>query len=939
MRSDAFRGEPPVITDPRDFDQGSGSLPERILFNHRRLVLVLCCLVTALLGLQAAKLRLNARFDKMVPTRHPYVVNYTQNRQDLQGVGNAIRIAVETTSGTVFDAKYLEMLRRINDEVFLIPGVDRPYMKSLWTPSTRWLSVTEEGLEGGPVIPDDYDGSAQSLEQVRANVERSGEIGQLVAANYKSTVLFVPLLDRDPQTGRSLDYRRLSTAVEQIRANYQAQGLRLHVTGFAKIVGDLIAGLQAVLLFFAIAIGIAVIVLYWYARCLRSAMLVILCSLGAVAWLLGLLPTLGYELDPYSMLVPFLVFAIGVSHGAQKMNGIMRDIGRGTHKLVAARYTFRRLFLAGLTALLAAAAGFGVLVLIPIRVIQDLAITASIGVGVLIFTNLIMLPILLSYVGVSPRAARKSLEAELSETEPDRAHPRHVLLHALTHFTQGKWAAVALISAGALGTGAFVYSQQLRVGDLDPGAPELRPDSRYNRDNAFMTANYAASSDILVVLVKTPLYRCSAYNTVAAVDALEWKLQQLPGVVSTLSFAGVSRRSAAGLNEGSLKWYDVPRTQAVLNATTTRASRELLNHNCDLLSLYSFLRDHKAATLESVVAEVEAFAARNNTDELKFLLAAGNAGFEAATNIVVERASHQMLWLVYAAIVALCFVTFRSWRAVLCAVLPLVLTSILCEALMVMLGIGVKVATLPVIALGVGIGVDYALYVLTVALAHLRQGATLTEAYYRSLLFTGKVVVLAGVTLSVAVATWAFSPIKFQADMGLLLAFMFVWNMLGTLILLPALARVLLQPRAMTKNAGEDGGRHGATRWRVESKVGDMQRTRAADAACRGGARERGGARRRYRLQAPVGQHSEVQHRSPRGGTFSGIGRRHQRGRRRSELRQRLHFSAPGPALRAGLDLQNCGREGQRSRLVRSPLQSRQRQRQPNPGELRVGGT
>jgi uncharacterized protein len=156
---------------------------------------------------------------------------------------------------------------------------------------------------------------------------------------------------------------------------------------------------------------------------------------------------------------------------------------------------------------------------------------------------------------------------------------------------------------------------------------------------------------------------------------------------------------------------------------------------------------------------------------------------------------------VYGAVVLLCFITFRSWRAVVVAVLPLVLTSFLAEALMVALGMGVKVATLPVIALGVGIGVDYALYILSVTLAQLREGKSLSESYYRALLFTGKVVMLTGVTLAAGVITWIASPIKFQADMGLLLAFMFLWNMLGALVLLPALAHFLLKRQV---HAAED---------------------------------------------------------------------------------------------------------------------------------------
>ena len=784
-----------VIADLNKFDQRSGTFAERLLFNNRLAITLICLLITLVLGYQALGLSLNAAYEKMIPSGHPYIANFLENRKQLAGMGNTLRIAVEAKKGAIFDADYLNTVRQLSDEVFLIPGVDRPYMKSLWAPAVRWTGVTEDGLDGGPVIPDDFDGSPQSLEQVRINVERSGEIGQLVAANYKSSIILVPLQEKIAETGERIDYHRLSQSIEQLRAKYESDKIAIHVTGFAKVVGDLIDGLKQVLVFFAAAIAICTAVLFWYTRCLRSTLLVVLCSMVAVVWLLGLLPTLGYELDPYSVLVPFLVFAIGMSHGAQKMNGIMQDIGRGTHRLVAARYTFRRLFLAGMTALLADAVGFAVLMVIDIQVIQDLAITASMGVAVLIFTNLVLLPILLSYTGVSPAAAQRSLRDELQERD-DRAHKKHPFWAFLDLFTRRPWATVAVTLGLVLGGVGLAVSTQLKIGDTDPGAPELRPDSRYNRDNAFIVANYAASSDVYIVMVKTPQYACAHYSTLHTLDALERELQQLPGVETTSSLAGLAKTANAGMNEGRLKWFEMPRSQDMLNSIITRAPREMFNQNCDLLTLYAYLKDHKADTLTSVVNTVEAFAAKYGTDDIRILNAAGNAGVEAATNIVVKKANTQMLFLVYAAVIVLAFITFRSWRAVVCAVVPLMVTSVLCEALMVGLNIGVKVATLPVIALGVGIGVDYALYVMTVTLTHLKAGMTLSQAYYKALIFTGKVVVLTGITLGIAVATWAWSPIKFQADMGILLAFMFVWNMLGALILLPALAHFLLRPKA-----------------------------------------------------------------------------------------------------------------------------------------------
>jgi predicted RND superfamily exporter protein len=774
------------------FDPRSGSLIERALFNHRRVVLLLCALVTALLAWQAGKLQLNASFDKTIPSQHSYIVNFLQHQNDLTGLGNAVRIAVESPSGSIYDAKYLDTLRAISDEVFLLPGVARNQMKSLWTPTTRWVGVTEDGLEGGPVIPDGYDGSPASLEQLRANIARSGEIGQIVALDGRSSVIYVPLLARDAQ-GRALDYGGFAQRLEALRAKHQ--GVRIHVTGFAKIVGDLIDGVQAVLVFFAVAVAIAALMVVAFTRCVRSTLLVVSASLVAVVWQLGLLPTFGYTLDPYSILVPFLVFAIGMSHGAQKMNGIMQDIGRGLPKLVAARFTFRRLFVAGLTALLADAVGFAVLLVIDIQAIRELAVAASVGVAVLIFTNLILLPILLSYTGVSAKAAQRSLRAE-------SAQARHRMWGLLDRFTGRHWATGAVVVGALLMVAGFGVSRHLAIGDLDPGAPELRADSRYNRDVAFLNAAYGASSDVLAVMVATPEGQCSRYETLNKVDALEWQLRQLDGVESTNSLALLNRRVLAGLNEGNPKWYEFLPNQAMLNTVTGGAPRGLYNDPCSLLTLYVYLRDHKAETLARVVDHVEAFAKANDGPHARFLLAAGSAGIEAATNSVVREAWRTMLLLVYGAVVLLALVTFRSWRAVVVAVLPLVLTSVLAEALMVVLGMGVKVATLPVIALGVGIGVDYALYILSVMLAALRAGRSLSESYYHALIFTGRVVLLTGVTLAIGVGTWVASPIKFQADMGLLLAFMFLWNMLGALVLVPALAHFLFKPGAARAAAG-----------------------------------------------------------------------------------------------------------------------------------------
>ena len=248
--------------------------------------------------------------------------------------------------------------------------------------------------------------------------------------------------------------------------------------------------------------------------------------------------------------------------------------------------------------------------------------------------------------------------------------------------------------------------------------------------------------------------------------------------------------------EGNLKWMALARGKVALDNMVLKIPESFQKQVGDLSPILVFLDDHKAETLERVVESVDEFAKENNTETYQFLMAAGNAGIEAATNIEVERALIKLTILVYVVVFLVCLVTYRNLKGAICVVTPLVLTSVLCEALMAKMGIGIKVATLPVIAVGVGIGVDYGIYIYN-RLIYFRdvEGHRLNVAYYRTLNTTGRAVSFTGITLSIGVATWAFSPIKFQADMGFLLTFMFLWNMVGAMVLLPAIARFLWKER------------------------------------------------------------------------------------------------------------------------------------------------
>ena len=450
--------------------------------------------------------------------------------------------------------------------------------------------------------------------------------------------------------------------------------------------------------------------------------------------------------------------------------------------------------------------------LINIRIIQELALTASIGVAVIIFTNLVLLPTLLSYV------RQKNAEA-IRQKQYEKGQKTSLIWSFVASFTRPRVAMFTVIGATLLFAFAWVKSQDMKIGDSQPGVPELRENARYNQDARFITEKFSLGTDVISVIAETAPEACTeSYAVMDAIDRFSWRMANVEGVQKVISLPLVAKVVNAGWNEGNLKWRILPRNPFVMrqNLSGVETGTGLLNRDCSAMPIMVFTEDHKAETIVRVIEAVR--EAREDIfvegldftpsggvmqdlvgqegevceECLRFRLATGNVGVMAATNEEVEAAQTPMLIYVYAAIVLLCLATFRTVLGTLCIVLPLVLVSYLAYSLMAYMGIGLKVNTLPVVALGVGIGVDYGIYIFSRMRGFMLQGMGLNEAYLRTLRLTGRAVFFTAMTLAAGVGTWLFSALQFQADMGVLLAFMFVFNMVGAMILLPALARIFL---------------------------------------------------------------------------------------------------------------------------------------------------
>ncbi|MDB5979160.1 MAG: transporter [Pseudomonas sp.] len=764
-----------------------------LLMAHRRWLLLLFLLLTLVFAGIATRIKLDPGFYKMIPLQHPYMQTFTQYLDAFPGANRVLFNLRWKGEGDIYNKEFLKVLHEASDEVFFIPGVERTRVSSLFTPDTRYVEVTEQGFYGDVVVPARFSGTPQELDVVRRNVARSGVIGRLVQNDLKGALIRADLQEINPQTGRKVDYADVAAALNKIRDKYANAQIEVNVIGFPLLIGDIITGLSSVFVFFLIAFVITTCLLFFYCRSLRLTLLALAVALLPVIWLLGLLPLMGFGIDPMSILVPFLIFSIGVSHAVQMTNAWKLEVLAGADSLTAAHTSFRRIFVPGALALLANALGFAVIMRLQIDSVRELGIMACLGVLLMIITNKMMLPILLSNMRLEDSARRVRV------TKGGR-HPFWWKLSAVTRPGPALWVIGVSLTLLAVGS---VESRKLVVGDIGSGAPELRENSRYNLDNSSIVGHYAIGVDVLTVVVEARKFAgddaCLHYEVMHAVDQFATFMRGVQGVQSVVSVPDLAKIGIAANNEGNPRWAALPRSRQALQqgAEAYNPDIGMNTQGCSAMQVLIYTKNHEGATLHHLTEEIKGYIAQQpvgagNAEfrvDQAFQLAGGNAGVMAATNEAVEAAEIQMLAAIFSAITLMCFVTFRSWKAVLCIIAPLAVVSVLCNALMAFLGIGLKVATLPVVALGVGVGVDYGIYLFERVKHQIdHKGQDLRMAFYEAIRQRGTAAIFTAVTMSIGVATWAFSPLKFQADMGILLAFMFLVNVFGAVLLLPALA-------------------------------------------------------------------------------------------------------------------------------------------------------
>ena len=761
---------------------------EELLFRHRGFVLALLALFTLVSAGFCTRLELDTAVETHLPAEHEYIRTFLDYQEALLGTDRVL-VVLRARQGDIWNVASLRKLKQVTDTLAALPGIDRRTVMSLWTPNVTYMELTEEGLHTEDIVGAEFNAqnlTQEEVQRIRNRVLRGGLNGRLVSSDHTAALVVGSSSATDPETGEKLDRLDLAARLEtELRHKLSDDAYEIHLIGVPTMIGDIASGVKNALLFlFPLGLLIFALLFYFWTRSWRLTVLPLACSLVSLIWQFGFVGLLGYGLDPLTFVIPFVVFLLGAAHGIPQVQVIAERVAAGDDAMATARETFRRLFLPGSLALIATAVAFLVMALIPVHTVRALGVAAAFGIALKIISNLVLLPILVSYGGIDAGVANGAARVrELGAR----------IAGAFDVFARRGPALTTLVVCIALVAVSVWQVRSRHFGDEHPGANELRPDARYNRDGNLFTSRFLHRMDLLSLIVEVPKDSCIDYEVIEYVDRLTWHMQNVSGVDSVMSATPVARYLTAMWNEGNPKWTGIPRNRyALMQAMSSiPAALEVFNADCSVLTVQVFTDDHADQTVRRVTAAARAFRDQNPSDRIRLRLASGGIAVQAATNDVLEAAERPMVLWTCAAAFLLALLGWRSWRAALACCAPLVLGTLLGYAFMTWLGIGVMTSTLPVLVLGIGIGSTFAFYLCDRLHQELAQGADLPDAWRRTLRQTGGAVICMALTLALGCAVWWLSAITGQAETGRLLAFLLPLHGLLALTVLPAVAVML----------------------------------------------------------------------------------------------------------------------------------------------------
>lgn len=768
------------------------------LFDNRRKVLSLVMLVTLYFAWHIPLVKMVSDFADLLPQEHPYIKLHNQIRDNFGGA-NIVILGVEVQDGTIFTDETLARIDRITLALDSVHGVNHNLVTSLTHRNTRKIWLTPDGsIKSSPYFDPHKGGYSETeFSQMKTDVQSNPAVyGLLVSPDLKSAIIKATLNEGE------LDYAKVFAEIQAIRAKEGAAGVRIHATGHPVLVGWVSTYGPQILQIFLYTIIIVIGILVLYTRRLYGILLPTFGMLLTSIWGVGFMGVFDYHLDPLMLVVPFLISARSMSHGIQKVERYFFELELTGTKELAARNTFNSLFRPGALAIVADAAALFLIGLGSVPINDKMAVYASFWALSMVVTVLVTLPMLLALLP-QPR------DVKIRHGFSRRLFPRLAWVTATQTRSRGVlWVCLVIaICAGYLST-------RVVVGEPEPGSPLLYPDHDYNVSSRAINERFPGSEELFIVARTSEKGGLKRPEVLRALDDFQNTMlldPALGGAKGTNNLVGQVHRMT---RNDDPRWAVIPddAQQAgglmftyMMSAPIPGALNQFQDSDDQIANMVFFYKDHTGETIRRAIHMAREWATEvgSKIEGFELQLAGGPVGVTAAINEEAYQTNLVVVPAVLALILGFTLWFYGSIHAGVMMLASMGFATVLTYACMGWLGMGLNVNTVPMIAVGIGLGVDYAIYMMDRIREEMHVHANLQEAVQRAVGTTGVAIAFTATTLVGGIVMWIFmSDLRFQADAARLLSIMLILNACSAMFLVPAWVDVF-KPRFILAAGGE----------------------------------------------------------------------------------------------------------------------------------------
>ncbi len=774
------------------------------IFNNPRKVLAAIALLTLIFALRIPGLKIYTDFADLLPQQHPYIELHNSIKDSFGGA-NVLVVGIAFDEGDIFSNANLATIDRITHAVDSLPGVNHNLVSSVTHRNSRKIWLTEVGsINSEPYFEAErapY--SAEQLEQMRADVAANPQIyGPLVSSDFRMALVKAQLIEGQ------LDYEQTFAQLQALREAETRDGITLYATGQPVLVGWAYTYMDQILQIFIFTVLTMLALLVFHFRKAYGVLIPLGGVLISTIWGLGIISLLGFNLDPLGLVIPFLIAARAMSHGVQLVERYyaeVRECGDGPR---AARATFESLFRPGSLGVVSDAVGLSLIAIGSIALNTKLGIYASLWATTVILTVLIGVPLLLSILP-TPK------NPQLKET-----FLRHIGVVCANTVSRPGAARIALsIAALAILVGLFSASQ-VRIGDSEPGSPILYPEHDYNLSSKEVNDRFPGSEELYIIAEHAEIGGLKKPEVLRALQDLQAHMLADPGVGGSKGLPDLIKQVNRLMHNDDPRWFQIPHEADYVGGLmfTYMASSPIpgaLNEFNDtddrVANLVFYYKDRQGETIRRAIHMAREWIAENEdkVEGLSIRLAGGTLGVAAAMNESAFETNLIVLPLVFLLIFAFVMLFYTSWHAGLMMLLAMLFATTLTYAYMGLAGLNIDINTVPVIAVGIGVGIDYSIYMMDRIREEMAKRGRLPEAVRHAIATTGMAISFTAVTLMAGIIMWVIlSDLRFQSDAAMLLCVMIVINGLAAMLLVPSWILVL-RPRFITNvYADEDGILH-----------------------------------------------------------------------------------------------------------------------------------